>query len=220
MACWKANALGPSLLAQTCARHDITLVHVSSEYVFDGRRDVHDEREPYAPLSVYGQAKAAGDIALACCPKHYVVRTSWVIGDGNNFVRTMAALSDRCADPADGLELVSVVNDQRGRLTFTDELARGIFWLLDNGSDYGTYNLSNEGRTASWFDIAKLVFDRKNDNASCVRAVTTSDYYDDAKGPVAPRPHNSTLSLEKISDLGFKPRDWEDELFSYLEGIG
>ncbi|MFR7737103.1 MAG: sugar nucleotide-binding protein, partial [Eggerthella lenta] len=68
---WKANATGPALLARTCAGHGITLVHVSSDYVFDGTAEVHDEEEPLSPLSVYGQTKAAGDIAVAGCPRHY-----------------------------------------------------------------------------------------------------------------------------------------------------
>ena len=86
---WKANATGPALLARTCAGHGITLVHVSSDYVFDGTAEVHDEEEPLSPLSVYGQTKAAGDIAVAGCPRHYIMRSSWVIGEGRNFVKTM-----------------------------------------------------------------------------------------------------------------------------------
>lgn len=214
--CWKANALGPSLLTQTCARHGITLVHVSSEYVFDGSRELHDEDETYAPLSVYGQSKAAGDIALSCCPKYYIVRTSWVIGDGHNFVKTMARLSDRCADSADSLDSVSVVNDQLGRPTFADELARGIFWLLDTRPAYGIYNLSNAGRIASWYDIARRTFEMRNGNGHCVHATSTADYYAGSEAPVACRPRNSALSLEKMCRLGFEPRDWEGQLSSYM----
>ena len=122
---WKANATGPALLARTCAEHGITLVHVSSDYVFDGTAEVHDEEEPLSPLSVYGQTKAAGDIAVAGCPRHYIMRSSWVIGEGHNFVKTMKGLSDRVADPEDKLEQVTVVDDQLGRLTFTRDMAAG-----------------------------------------------------------------------------------------------
>ncbi len=96
------------------------------------RRRVPQPRRGRAPspLSAYGQSKAAGDLAAAGCPRHYVVRSSWVIGDGRNFVRTMRALSDRVADPADALERVTVVDDQLGRLTFTDQMAAGILHLL------------------------------------------------------------------------------------------
>ncbi len=79
---WKANAQGPALLARVCAEHNITLVHVSSDYVFDGTAELHDEEEAFAPLGVYGQSKAAGDIAVANCPRHYILRSSWVIGEG------------------------------------------------------------------------------------------------------------------------------------------
>ena len=215
-ACWKANALGPALLARTCAEHDITLVHISSDYVFDGTAEEHTEEEAFSPLSVYGQAKAAGDIAVAGCPRHYIARSSWVIGDGRNFVKTMAALSARCADPSDKLEQVTVVDDQLGRLTFTDQMAEGIFHLLDAHSPYGTYDLTGSGAIKSWQEIAARVFDLVNGNADKVLPVSTEKYYATAQGPIAPRPHFSALSLEKIEAAGFTPRDWEDELTEYV----
>lgn len=78
---WKANAQGPALLARVAHEHNITLVHVSSDYVFDGTAEEHDEEEAFAPLGVYGQTKAAGDIAVANAPRHYILRSSWVIGE-------------------------------------------------------------------------------------------------------------------------------------------
>ena len=226
---WKANATGPALLARTCAGHGITLVHVSSDYVFDGTAEVHTEDEPLSPLSVYGQTKAAGDIAVANCPKHYIVRSSWVIGDGKNFVRTMAALSDRCADPGDALNQVTVVDDQLGRLTFTRDMAEGIFWLLGyrDGDkepscpcEPGTYNLTGSGKVASWADIAARVFELRNGNASAVKPVSTEEYYAGAKGPVASRPICSALSLLKLEGVGFVPCDWEEELIErYMPSI-
>ena len=96
---WKANAQGRRFWRASAPRHGITLVHISSDYVFDGTAEAHSEDEPFSPLSVYGQSKAAGDIAVAGCPAHYILRSSWVIGDGRNFVRTMEALSARCARP-------------------------------------------------------------------------------------------------------------------------
>ena len=135
---WKANATGPALLARTCAEHGITLVHVSSDYVFDGTAEVHTEDEPLSPLSVYGQTKAAGDIAVAGCPRHYIMRSSWVIGEGHNFVKTMKGLSDRVADPEDKLAQVTVVDDQLGRLTFTRDMAAAIFHVLGTHAPTGT----------------------------------------------------------------------------------
>lgn len=227
-AAWAANAQGPALLAKTCAEHGIALVHVSSDYVFDGTKEEHDEDEPFSPLGVYGQTKAAGDIAVANCPRHYIVRSSWVIGEGKNFARTMAALSDRCADPDDALNQVTVVDDQFGRLTFTRDMAEGIFWLLgyregdaepSEPCGFGTYNLTNSGRVASWAEIAAKVFELKNGNAHAVIPVSTADYYASTKGPISARPRYSALSLHAISDVGYTPKSWEHRIPEYLRSI-
>ena len=108
------------MLARVAAEHHLTLVHYSSEYVFDGTVALdpgHTEDEPLSPLGVYAQSKAAGDLAVGTTPRHYLLRTSWVIGDGHNFVRTMASLAEKGVSP-------SVVDDQVGRLTFAGELSR------------------------------------------------------------------------------------------------
>ncbi|AEB07222.1 dTDP-4-dehydrorhamnose 3,5-epimerase; dTDP-4-dehydrorhamnose reductase [Coriobacterium glomerans PW2] len=216
---WRANAAGPALLARTCVEHSITLVHVSSDYVFDGVLDSHTELEPFAPLGVYGQTKAAGDIAVATCPAHYIVRSSWVIGEGRNFVKTMMALSRRVADNDDALTQVSVVDDQLGRLTFTRDMARGIFHLLDSGSDFGTYNLTGEGEVRSWADIAQAVFDRTCGNGEAVVPVSTARYYGASEVPVSPRPIHSALDLTKIEATGFMPADWERDLTAYVDAV-
>lgn len=225
VAAWRANATGPALLARTCAEHGITLVHVSSDYVFDGTAEVHTEDEPLSPLSVYGQTKAAGDLAVAGCPRHYIVRSSWVIGEGRNFVRTMKGLSDRVADPQDSLEQVTVVDDQLGRLTFTRDMAEGILWLLgyregdvepSSPAPHGAYNLTGSGPVESWAQIAARVFDLANGNGERVVSVSTAEYYAGAEGPVAPRPVHSALDLVKIGAVGYVPRDWEPELRELL----
>ena len=215
--CWAANATGPALLARTCAEHGITLVHISSDYVFDGTRELHDEEEPLSPISVYGQSKAAGDLAVAGCPSHYILRSSWVIGDGKNFAKTMCALSDRVA--AGELAQVTVVDDQLGRLTFTDQMARAIFYVLDTRAPYGTYDMTGSGAVRSWADIARACFEAKNGNGDKVVPVSTADYYASAQGPIAPRPHYSALDLGKLESAGFTPRDWEDELGEYLSTL-
>ncbi|WP_346695806.1 SDR family oxidoreductase [Thermophilibacter mediterraneus] len=214
VSCWRANATGPSLLARTCAAHDATLVHVSSDYVFDGTRELHDEEEPLSPISVYGQSKAAGDLAVMGCPRHYILRSSWVIGDGRNFVRTMWGLSDRVASGE--LARVTVVDDQEGRLTFTDQMAAAIFHLLDAGAPYGLYDMTGSGAVRTWADVARATFEAANGNGDAVVPVTTAEYYASASGPVAPRPEHSALDLAKLEATGFSPRDWEDELAEYL----
>ncbi len=213
---WKANATGPALLARTCAEHDITLVHISSDYVFDGTRELHDEQEPFSPINVYGQSKAAGDIAVAGCPRHYILRCSWVIGDGRNFVKTMVSLSDRVADPEDDLDEVTVVDDQLGRLTFTKDIAEAIFHLLETDAPYETYNCTGSGRVRSWADIARMCFDVANGNGDKVIPVSTADYYAGAMDSIAPRPVHSALDLSKLETAGFCMPGWEQNLKNYL----
>ena len=219
ISCWKANAQGPALLARTCTEHGIRLVHISSDYVFDGTQELHAEDEPFSPLSVYGQSKAAGDLAVAGCPRHYILRSSWVIGDGHNFVKTMAALSDRCADPGDSLSEVAVVDDQLGRLTFTRDMAAAIFHLLDTHAAYGTYGCTGSGAVRSWADIARAVFEKRHGNGDAVKPVSTAEYYASAKGPIAPRPVHSALSLHKLEAAGFHMPDWEEELEGYMRAL-
>ena len=216
---WKSNAVGPAMLAKVAEEHNMTLVHVSSDYVFDGHQEEHTESEPFAPLGVYGQTKAAGDIAVSNIPRHYILRSSWVIGQGHNFVKTMMRLSDRVANPDDGLDSVTVVDDQVGRLTFTDDMAAAIFHLLDSRAPYGTYNLTGSGSIASWAEIASRVFEQTNGNGDKVKPVSTEDYYAGAAGPISPRPTNSALSLDKIRAAGFHPKDWEGALTDYIQSI-
>ena len=156
------------------------------------------------------------------------MRSSWVIGDGKNFVKTMKALSDRVADPADALERVTVVDDQLGRLTFTDQMAEGILHLLgyregdvepSAPAPHGTYNLTGSGPVESWARVAARVFDLANGNGGAVGPVSTAEYYASAEGPVAPRPAHSDLDLSKVRVAGFEPRDWTESLAEYVASI-
>lgn len=206
---WRANATAVANLARLGTEYALTLVHVSSDYVFDGTLPVHDEEEDFSPLSVYGQSKAAGDLAASTAPRHYIVRTSWVIGDGKNFVGTMASLAERGIKP-------SVVDDQVGRPTFTDTLARGIQHLVQSRAPFGTYNLTNDGEPASWADIAKIVYAHEGRPSEDISPVTTEEYYRGKEG-IAPRPLNSALDLSKIKATSFMPDDWREQLDAYLE---
>ena len=207
---WAINAAGPAALARIAAEHGITLVHVSSDYVFDGSAErPYREDDAISPLGVYGQSKAAGDIAVATAPQHYIVRTSWVIGAGNNFVRTMAALAAKGVDP-------SVVDDQRGRLTFASQIAALIRHLLVTRPAPGVYNLTSEGDSATWADIARRVYELTGHDSSRVSGVSTEQYFASASGPVAPRPRNSELDLTRVLGTGFVPRAGDDLLREYL----
>ncbi|MBD8030994.1 sugar nucleotide-binding protein [Corynebacterium gallinarum] len=207
-AAWAINAQAVANLATVARENNLTLVHISSDYVFDGTANgEYTEDAPLSPLSVYGQTKAAGDIAASTAPRHYVVRTSWVIGEGNNFVRTMKSLDERGIKP-------SVVDDQIGRLSFTEDIAAGIKHLLDTQAPFGTYNLSNSGAPASWADIARMIFRNPED----VTGVSTAEYFVDKQG-AAPRPLNSRLDLSKLSAAGFTAPDWRDRLADYLKEL-
>ncbi len=206
-AAWATNVAGVVALAAAAREHRFTLVHVSSDYVFDGTETEHAEDEAFSPLGVYGQTKAAADAVVTAGGPHYVLRTSWVIGDGRNFVATMAGLAERGVSP-------SVVADQFGRLTFTAELARAIRHLLGTGASYGVYNVTNGGPAMSWADIARAVFVARGRPTADVSDTTTEAY---AVGrQLAPRPRHSTLALDKIAATGFQSREAMAELARYL----
>lgn len=198
---WSVNASGAATLANLATQHGITLVQISTDYVFDGTLDrPYREDDALSPLGVYGQTKAAADLVAATVAHHYVIRTSWVVGSGKNFVRTMAALAKRGVDPA-------VVEDQIGRLTPATELARGIRHLLTVEAPSGVYNLTGGGAAVSWADVARRVFALTGYDPARVRGVTTAEYFASAEGPVAPRPRNSVLDLSKVEATGFVPAD-------------
>lgn len=207
---WRTNVSGVAQLVGEANRHSFVLVHVSSDYVFDGQSDVHYEDEPFSPLGVYGQTKAAGDALVATVSRHYIVRTSWVVGDGPNFVRTMVDLAGRGVSPR-------VVDDQIGRLTFTTEIASAIEFLLTNDAPFGTYNVSGDGEPQSWARVARRVFELVGRETDSVEGVSTREYY--SGGSVFPRPSNSVLALDKIKALGFVPTPVEDSLLDYVRAL-
>jgi dTDP-4-dehydrorhamnose 3,5-epimerase len=204
-----ANVDAVGYLARAVRTSGATLVHISSEYVFDGRHDgPMPEDWPANPLSVYGQSKADGDTQASHVTKHYLIRTTWVVGDGGNFVRTMADLADRGISP-------TVVDDQVGRPTFTADLAAGIAHLVRSRAPFGTYNLTNDGEPVSWADVAAAVFAARGRSADDVGRTSTEAYFAD-KPQAAVRPLNGVLDLSKIIATGFTPRDWRVALAEYL----
>ena len=182
---WRVNAHGVVNLARTALRHNLTLVHISTDYVFDGLAEEHGTDELFAPLGVYGQSKAAGDAAVQVVPKHYLVRTSWVVGEGHNFIATMQHLAVAGVDP-------SVVDDQIGRLTHASDLAAGIVELLRSGKPSGTYNITSGGSPKSWYQIACETFAAAGHDPTRVQPVSTAEYGEGKT--LAPRPRHSTLA--------------------------
>lgn len=206
---WKVNAQAVANLAKIAQQKDITLIHISSDYVFDGTAaGPHTEEENFTPLSVYGASKAAGDLAVSTLPKYYIIRTAWVIGEGKNFVRTMLSLAEKKISP-------TVVSDQIGRLTFTSELVRAINHLISSDSPYGTYNVTNSGPLNSWAEITRQIFALAKVEDLVVTDITTEKYFIGQEN-IAPRPLNSDMSLQKIHATGFKSTDWQEDLEKYI----
>jgi dTDP-4-dehydrorhamnose reductase len=148
---FRANALGPENLARATAERDVPLLHVSSDYVFDGKGDRPlREDDPVAPLSVYGRSKLAGEAAVrAHQPRHYVVRTAWLYAaSGRNFPSTMLAMADRPE--------LRVVDDQRGSPTWAPHLVEAIARLIGTEA-WGTWHLAGRGGT-TWYGFARALF--------------------------------------------------------------
>ena len=182
---WAVNVTAVAALARIAIERRLTLVTVSSDYVFDGTRPEHSIDEPVSPLGVYGQTKAAGEAVTSTVPKHYIVRTSWVVGDGANFVATMRRLAQ------DGIR-PQVVDDQVGRLTTATELAQGIVGLVSTGAPHGIHHITGGGEPKSWADIAREVFAAEGRDPADVIGVSTESYGVDKQ--LAPRPQHSTLA--------------------------
>ena len=206
---WSTNVVGVAELSRIAVAHGSTLVQVSSDYVFDGTATrPYREEDPIAPLGVYGQTKAAGEQIVATVSRHYIVRTSWVIGGSHNFVRTMQSLAERDVNP-------TVVDDQVGRLTFASDVARAIRHLLSTRAPYGTYHVTGDGPAMSWADVARRVFELSGHDPGRIRNVSTAEYSAAHTTPVAPRPRNSVLDNAKIIATGFTPAPVESALVHY-----
>ncbi|MGY3745176.1 dTDP-4-dehydrorhamnose reductase [Oenococcus kitaharae] len=196
---WAVNVDGTKNLAQAAAAFGATLVYVSTDYVFDGKKETpYLETDSVNPKNEYGKAKLAGEKAvLASHAKAYVVRTSWVYGEyGHNFVYTMQKLAE--THPK-----LTVVNDQIGRPTWTKSLAEFMQHLVDSGQEPGIYNFSNDG-TASWYQFAQEIL--KGSQAE-IEPVTSEQFPQKAY-----RPRHSILDLKKAKATGFKIPTWQEAL--------
>lgn len=206
---WRINAVAVAELAARCATQQVQLIHVSTDYVFDGATPEVDEFHPVAPLGVYGQSKAAGEQAVLAHPNNFVVRTSWVVGKGNNFISTMRRLAQQGVSP-------NVVDDQFGRVTFASELARGIMHLIDSDCEPGIYHLQGVGQAMSWYELACDVFELCGKDSNAVQPLSTEQYM--AQNPQrAPRPRNSTFNARKFEASGFVVEPNTELLKRYLD---
>ncbi|PTT19761.1 dTDP-4-dehydrorhamnose reductase [Microbacterium sp. HMWF026] len=204
---WAVNATAVASLARIAIDHRLTLLHFSSDYVFDGSKtDDYTEDDPLSPLGVYGQTKAAGEAIVSVVPRHYIVRTSWVIGEGANFVQKMVELGARGVDPR-------VVADQTGRLTFGRDVASAVRALLTDRPAYGVYHVTSVDGPSTWFDVAQETFRLAQLDPSRVRAITSAEFAQLRADETAPRPRNSTL---RVGPYG--AGTWRRRLREHLEG--
>ena len=206
------NDDGPGFVADFCAQVGIPLIHVSTDYVFDGgNKDLYLESDPVSPIGVYGKSKAAGEGKIREALREYIIiRTAWLYGvQGQNFVKTMLRLGKI-------QELISVVSDQFGCPTFAADLAGAILRIAsdirkERQVQWGTYHYSGKGVT-TWHGFAKEIFRfaKKHDSfiLKKIEAIHTSEYPTPAQ-----RPFNSSLDCSLIGNcFGIYPKPWEESL--------
>jgi dTDP-4-dehydrorhamnose reductase len=206
---WQVNSQAVANLAMATRVSQIPLVSVSTDYVFDGTSSKpYQEADPIRPLNMYGATKAAGEFASRLNANHYLVRTSWLYGDGHNFVRTMLDLSRTKKE-------LTVVSDQIGRPTSATDLAQALLELLKTKAEPGIYHFSNSGRPVSWAYFARAIF--KEAKLDCqVRDTSTEEHYQNVTTPYAKRPLYSVFSLNKIEKAGINLTDWQTSLATYI----
>lgn len=200
------NRNGAGHVAAAAAAHDLPLIHISTDYVFDGTKTgAYAETDPIAPLGIYGRTKAEGETAVVTAhPAATIVRTAWVYGlEGANFVKTMLRLGAEC-------DVLRVVNDQTGCPTFADDLAEALL-AIAAGPKPGIFHLAGGGRT-TWCDFAKAIFARTRHGVR-VDPITTAEYPTPAR-----RPANSVLDCTKAKrTFAVELPPWHDGLSRMLD---
>ncbi|NNM76903.1 dTDP-4-dehydrorhamnose reductase [Sphingomonas sp. ID1715] len=203
------NAVGPDIIARAAAKRAMRLLHVSTDYVFDGSKaDPYVEDDPIAPLGAYGVSKEAGERAVRQGnADHVILRTAWVISPhGHNFVKTMLRLGRE-------RPLLRVVDDQRGCPTSAGDIAETLLALANRTGPHGTYHFVNAGE-ASWCELARFILERAGIDTP-VEAITTADFPTPAR-----RPANSRLSTAKLQrDYGIAPRPWQEAVGEVVDAL-
>lgn len=197
------NVAGAKNLAEICKEHSTTLIHISTDFVFDGTKTTpYTEEDATHPQGVYGATKRAGEEAIeAIFDAHYTIRTSWLYSEyGNNFMKTMIRLGNE-------RDALNVVNDQTGTPTNANDLADAILQIItSNKKAYGIYHYSNEG-VATWYDFANKIFEVNNITIN-LQPIATAQYPTPAK-----RPAYSVMDKTKIKQtFAITITNWEDSL--------
>ena len=206
---FKVNELGTENICVVAKKVDAKVIYISTDFVFDGKKgSPYLESDQSKPLSTYGKSKLAGEKAVQSILNNYcIIRTSWLYGDGKNFVRTMLEL-------AKTRDEVSVVCDQIGSPTSTSDLAEAINQLIKNPKANGIFHLTNAGRT-NWADFAREIL--KTAKIDCKVNDITSANWQKIKPESAPRPRNSVLKNTRAKKLGIVLSKWQDGLKRYLK---
>lgn len=217
---YAVNAKGTENIAKVCKELDAKMVYTSTDYVFDGQGEEpwQPDCKDYSPLSVYGQTKLDGELAVAnTLEKYFIVRIAWVFGkNGKNFIKTMLNVGKTH-------DKLTVVCDQIGTPTYTFDLARLLVDMVET-EKYGYYHATNEGGYISWYDFTKEIFRQAaemghkeySEDRLTVKPVTTAEY----GVSKAARPFNSRLDKSKLAECGFTPLPtWQDALARYLKEI-
>lgn len=201
---YKVNAIGPKNLAIVCEEIGAKLIHISTDYVFDGgNKEPRREDDLTCPKTIYGKSKLLGeDYIKIFCTKHFIIRTAWLYGEGNNFVQTMLNL-------AQTMEEINVVGDQYGSPTSTKDLAYGILTLMST-EHYGTLHGVCLGQ-CSWYDFAVKIFELKDINI-VVNKIKSEEFVRPAKRPKYSVLDNFMLKLYGLNSF----RYWEESLEDYL----
>ena len=207
----KINRDGAANLAGLCRSHGATLIHISTDFVFEGLEPrLLNEEDVAKPVNIYGLTKLQGEVAISgIFHKYFILRTSWLYSEyGNNFVKTMLRVGRERGE-------LGVISDQVGTPTYAIDLANVIFDIILSGSEaYGIYHYSNEG-LASWYDFAKAVFDISGTPVK-LRALKTSEY-----PTKAARPAFSVMDKSKIkSTLAVEVPYWRDSLEKCIVRLG
>lgn len=210
---FKLNSEGPRNLAGIALKTGAVLIHLSTDYVFDGKKQgMYDEDDPVNPINVYGKSKLRGETCIQTETEcYFILRTAWLYGkNGKNFVKTMIKLFKEKDE-------LKIVNDQTGNPTYTQDLARVIMTIINSKSDhYGIYHVTNKGQT-TWYEFAKSIYTYGKEKGLINRDVTILPISSREYQTPAKRPDNSCLSKEKLKkQLGIVMRSWEEALYDYL----
>lgn len=207
----RVNGLAVANISEAAKENDATFIHISTDYVFDGKLDVekiYTEDMVPAPVSAYGKTKLVGEENAAKAEKYYILRTAWLYGlGGKNFVKTMLKLSETH-------DTLNVVADQHGSPTSTTTLCRIIEGIMEKEPEYGVYHSTNEGFT-TWYGFTKKIMELAG-RATVVNPLT-SEEYKKMNPASSDRPKNSQLSKEKLKSIGIVPANWEEALAEYLK---